>query len=161
MQYTEPVVKTRVRVSVRVRGELVNGKSKGKVSWLELFREPKTTCSDACSAVLRSVPNPPANGLRMSYLATQCARLHLPKEPHSRLLPLHRLQHCCRHRPRHHYPRRWGVERLSEAVGQCSSEIPTPLLIEKWLCLSRFWFLSRFCLNGEGRKEEEGKNLDP
>ena len=23
-------------------------------------------------------------------------------------------------------------------------------------CLSRFWFLSRFCLN-----EEEGKNLDP
>jgi hypothetical protein len=27
--------------------------------------------------------------------------------------------------------------------------------------LSRFWFLSRFCLNGEGRKEEEGKKLDP
>ena len=25
-------------------------------------------------------------------------------------------------------------------------------------CLSRFWFLSRFCLKGE---EEEGKNLDP
>jgi hypothetical protein len=23
----------------------------------------------------------------------------------------------------------------------------------------RFWFLSRFCLNGEGRKE--GKHLDP
>ena len=23
---------------------------------------------------------------------------------------------------------------MSEAVGQCSSEIPTPLLIEKWLC---------------------------
>ena len=26
------------------------------------------------------------------------------------------------------------------------------------ICLSRFWFLSRFCLNGE---EEEYKNLDP
>ena len=26
-------------------------------------------------------------------------------------------------------------------------------------CLSRFGFLSRFCLNGE--EEEEGKNLDP
>ena len=26
-------------------------------------------------------------------------------------------------------------------------------------CLSRFWFLSRFCLNGE--EEEEGKHLDP
>jgi hypothetical protein len=26
-------------------------------------------------------------------------------------------------------------------------------------CLSRFWFLSRFCLNGEGRKEEEGQEF--
>ena len=34
--------------------------------------------------------------------------------------------------------------------------------LEIWkdlICLSRFWFLSRFCLNGEGRRKD--KNLDP
>ena len=31
---------------------------------------------------------------------------------------------------------------------------------KKLVCLSRFWILSRFCLNGEGRRKE-GRNLDP
>jgi hypothetical protein len=26
-------------------------------------------------------------------------------------------------------------------------------------CLSRFWILSRFCLNGEGRRKEEGQEF--